>query len=144
MAIGRWQLGCIECCPWQLLKPPTQPQMWHWLKLQDNRKKVAGCTLEKSKVYILTPDFCETLISISKLRLSRKTLISFSISTLNFVVRTLILILKLSKIWDIVAPSVPRKRSERPAFQLPLPHYIICYAMPFARTRKRYHTKNLC
>ena len=40
-----------------------------------------------------SPDFCETLISISKLRLSRKTLISFSISTLNFVVRTLILIL---------------------------------------------------
>ena len=38
-------------------------------------------------------DFCETLISISKLRLSRKTLISFSISSLNFVVRTLILIL---------------------------------------------------
>ena len=38
-------------------------------------------------------DFCETLISISKLRLSRKTVISFSISTLNFVVRTLILIL---------------------------------------------------
>ena len=36
-------------------------------------------------------DFCETLISISKSRLSRKTLISFSISTLNFVVRTLIL-----------------------------------------------------
>ena len=39
------------------------------------------------------PDFCETLISISKLRLSRQTLISFSISTLNFSLRTLILIL---------------------------------------------------
>ena len=38
-------------------------------------------------------DFCETLILISKLRLSRQTLISFSISTLNFSLRTLILIL---------------------------------------------------
>ena len=37
--------------------------------------------------------FCETLISISKLRLSRKTLVSFLISTLKFCLRTLILIL---------------------------------------------------
>ena len=35
----------------------------------------------------------ETLISISKSRVSRKTLISFSISTLNFFLKTLILIL---------------------------------------------------
>ena len=38
-------------------------------------------------------DFREALISISKSSLSRKILISFSISTLNFVARTLILIL---------------------------------------------------
>ena len=38
-------------------------------------------------------DFCETLILISKSRLSRKTLVSFSISTLNFFIKTLILIL---------------------------------------------------
>ena len=42
-------------------------------------------------------DFCETLISISKSRLSRKTLVSFSISTLNFSLRTLILILNSQK-----------------------------------------------
>ena len=42
-------------------------------------------------------DFCETLISISKLRLSRRTVISFSISTLNFSLRTLILILNSQK-----------------------------------------------
>ena len=42
-------------------------------------------------------DFFETLISISKLRLSRKTLISFSISTLKFSLRTLILILNSQK-----------------------------------------------
>ena len=36
-------------------------------------------------------DFCETLISISKLRLSRETLVSFSFSILNFDVRNLIL-----------------------------------------------------
>ena len=42
-------------------------------------------------------DFCETLISFSKLRLSGKTLVSFSISTLNFFLRTLILILNSQK-----------------------------------------------
>ena len=36
-------------------------------------------------------DFCETLIWISKLRVSRKTIISFLILTLNFFVETLIL-----------------------------------------------------
>ena len=44
----------------------------------------------KSKEVVSNSDFCETLISISKLRLSRKTLVSFSISALNFVLRTLI------------------------------------------------------
>ena len=58
----------------------------------------SACFLQKFNLlfYLLAktkPDFSETLISISKLRLSRKTLISFSISTLNFFVRTLILIL---------------------------------------------------
>ena len=43
--------------------------------------------------HAVAADFCETLISISKSRVSRKTLVSFSISTFNFVVRTLILIL---------------------------------------------------
>ena len=38
-------------------------------------------------------DFCETLISFSKSRLSRKTLVSFSVSTLNFFKKILILIL---------------------------------------------------
>ena len=46
-----------------------------------------------SKIDLLTPiaDFCETLISISKLRLSRKTLVTVLISTLKFCLRTLIL-----------------------------------------------------
>ena len=41
------------------------------------------------------PDFCETHVLISKLRISRKTLVSFSISTLNLVLRSVSLILDL-------------------------------------------------
>ena len=69
-------------------------------------KLVRGKTVVRSALYLkkfnctkyfMVPDFCETLISISKLRLSRKTLISFSISTLKFSLRTLILILNSQK-----------------------------------------------
>ena len=59
---------------------------------RDKRQNLVATKMLKGKRDILT-DFCETLISISKSRLSRKTLVSFSISTLNFVVRSLILIL---------------------------------------------------
>ena len=43
-------------------------------------------------------DFCETLISVSKMRLSGKTLVSFSISTLNVFGKTLTLILNSQKL----------------------------------------------
>ena len=40
-----------------------------------------------------------------------------------------------------VAAPVPRKRSD-PLLGYRQPHHIICYAMPYTPTRKRYHTKN--
>ena len=43
-------------------------------------------------------DFCETLISVSKMRLSGKTLVSFLISTLNVFGKTLTLILNSQKL----------------------------------------------
>ena len=43
------------------------------------------------------PDFCETHVLISKLRISRKTLVSFSISTLNLVLRSVGLSLDLNE-----------------------------------------------
>ena len=43
-------------------------------------------------------DFCETLISVSKMRLSGKTIVSLSISTLNVFGKTLTLILNSQKL----------------------------------------------
>ena len=64
----------------------------HFFNKEDERYVTLLCMQPNQNA-----DFCETLISISKLRLSRKTLISFSISTLKFSLRTLILILNSQK-----------------------------------------------
>ena len=48
--------------------------------------------------YSYIADFCETLILVLKMRLSGKTLVSFSISTLNVFGKTLTLILNSQKL----------------------------------------------
>ena len=77
------------------------------------------------------PDFCETHVLISKLRISRKTLVSFSILTLNLVLRSVSLILDLHEfpisflfltlkkclwmvsIWSQILVNLLSQRSER-------------------------------